>query len=170
MKLPSERKQPEARGPATRRRSGGRLLKLILLPALLLATTASSAAAQGSSASPAKSAEEAACREIRRALSAALDKIERLNAETAAAAALVKEQDGLVSSLERRDEFRLREIDALKRAQAATEELREVERRRADLAEARVKELERSLEAARKRNKWGFFIGVAAGAALALGL
>src|SRR5262245_20401287 len=71
----------------------------------------------------------------RETLRRALDKVEAQKLQIAEAEALMKLLQNLIDSLARRDEFRVKEIEALRNVIAAHDELKQLQAQRAELAE-----------------------------------
>lgn len=91
---------------------------------------------------------------MRDTLTRAIDKIEKLNTALDKADELIEHQDRLIKSLEVRDQYRSKEIAALRDALTTEESLRRKEAERADLAEKRVTQLEKRVNKTSKLQKF----------------
>jgi non-homologous end joining protein Ku len=93
-------------------------------------------------------------------------RLEAANEQLKLSTELIDKQKAEIASLEKRDEYRLREIDALKRAVEAETAATTLQRERADNAEKKVSELAGEVEKAKKRGNTKAIVAFVAGAAL----
>jgi hypothetical protein len=80
---------------------------------------------------------------LRDVLSRSFDRIDLMNAALDRADKVIDKQKTIIDALEKRDELRIREIDALQRALTAEEKVTLVYKEKAELAEARIQQIEK---------------------------
>lgn len=94
-------------------------------------------------------------------LDCALTKIEKQEEALRAADELLAHKNDLISSLEKRDVIRLREIAALNEQLESIKRLRVLDQEQLDAKNRRIAELEKQLGKAKSRTKFGFLGGAA---------